>query len=99
MVVVPARTMMTCAARGSRAKTRLLHERVLAGHSCGSAGERDRDAARVILAVRAWDPPDPPRGSDHPSSSRERTSSLVMVRPEEKTGSPVPRLTLTLLGP
>ncbi|AHH22191.1 putative transposase [Nocardia nova SH22a] len=50
--VPPAYTTMICARCGARAKQRLaLDERVFECHSCGHTADRDRNAARVILAA------------------------------------------------
>ena len=57
VMVPPAYTTMTCAACGSRAKTRLLlHERIFRCRSCSLAEDRDRNAARVILAWAGSNP-------------------------------------------
>ena len=52
VLVPPAYTTMTCAQCGTRAKDRLgLGQRVFRCGHCGNADDRDRNAARVILAV------------------------------------------------
>jgi putative transposase len=52
VLVPPAHTTMTCAECGTRAKERLtLAERTFRCESCGHAADRDRNAARVILAM------------------------------------------------
>jgi putative transposase len=50
VLVPPAYTTMTCSGCGARAKSRLLlSQRVFVCESCGAIGDRDRNAARVIL--------------------------------------------------
>jgi putative transposase len=52
VLVPPAYTTMTCSSCFARAKQRLgLAERTFRCEQCGHAAERDRNAARVILAV------------------------------------------------
>jgi len=52
VLVPPAYTTMTCAECGTRAKERLtLAERTFACAACGCIADRDRNAARVILAM------------------------------------------------
>ncbi|MQY21878.1 RNA-guided endonuclease InsQ/TnpB family protein [Nocardia macrotermitis] len=52
VMVRPAYTTMTCSACFARAKQRLeLHERDFRCGNCGHSDSRDRNAARVILAV------------------------------------------------
>ena len=52
VLVMPAYTTMTCSGCFARAKQPLLlDERVFACTSCGLVEDRDRNAARVILAV------------------------------------------------
>jgi putative transposase len=52
VLVPPAYTTMTCASCSARAKQRLaLAERVFRCAHCGHTAERDRNAARVILAA------------------------------------------------
>ncbi|WP_281221105.1 RNA-guided endonuclease InsQ/TnpB family protein [Nocardia uniformis] len=52
VLVRPAHTTMTCSSCFARAKQRLeLAERVFRCHACGFTEGRDRNAARVILAV------------------------------------------------
>lgn len=52
VLVEPAYTTMTCGNRGTRAKDRLmLGTRVFVCESCGLVEDRDRNAARTILAV------------------------------------------------
>ncbi|MFY9932352.1 MAG: transposase [Streptosporangiaceae bacterium] len=50
--VPPAYTTMTCAQCGTRAKERLtLADRTFTRAACGYAADRDRNAARMILAM------------------------------------------------
>ncbi len=50
VLVPPAYTTMTCSGCGARAKSRLLlSQRVFVCEFCGAIGDRDRNAARVIL--------------------------------------------------
>lgn len=57
VLVPPAYTTMTCADCGTRAKERLgLSERVFVCGSCGQVADRDRNAARVILARAGFNP-------------------------------------------
>lgn len=57
VLVPPAYTTMTCADCGTRAKERLgLSERVFVCGSCGQIADRDRNAARVILARAGFNP-------------------------------------------
>ena len=52
VLVQPAYTTMTCHACGTRAKERmLLNDRVFVCTACGTVEDRDRNAARVILAT------------------------------------------------
>ncbi|WP_067890441.1 RNA-guided endonuclease InsQ/TnpB family protein [Nocardia vaccinii] len=52
LIVRPAYTTMTCSACFARTKQKLeLHERDFRCNGCGFADSRDRNAARVILAV------------------------------------------------
>ncbi|RVW01878.1 RNA-guided endonuclease InsQ/TnpB family protein [Rhodococcus xishaensis] len=52
VIVAPAYTTMTCSSCFARAKQRLgLDERTFRCQTCGHTGGRDRNAARVILAV------------------------------------------------
>ena len=52
VLVPPAYTTMTCAECGTRAKERLtLDERIFRCDACGHTAARDRNAARVILAM------------------------------------------------
>ncbi|MBU3066300.1 transposase [Nocardia sp. NEAU-G5] len=52
VLVQPAYTSMTCSSCFARAKQRLdLAERTFRCHDCGFTEDRDRNAARVILAV------------------------------------------------
>jgi putative transposase len=52
VLVPPAYTTMTCAECGTRAKERLtLAERTFRCPDCGNAADRDRNAARTILAM------------------------------------------------
>ncbi len=51
VIVPPAYTTMTCSQCGTRAKTRLpLSQRTFRCWSCGLIADRDRNAAKVILA-------------------------------------------------
>ncbi len=55
VLVPPAYTTMTCSGCGARTKTRLLlSERVFACQVCGLVEDRDRNAARVILATAGF---------------------------------------------
>jgi putative transposase len=57
VLVPPAYTTMTCSGCGARAKSRLLlSERVFVCQSCGMIEDRDRNAARVILARAGLNP-------------------------------------------
>lgn len=86
VLVPPAYTTMTCGSCGARAKQRLaLDERVFRCGACGHIADRDRNAARVILAatveldrasdddVRRWCPPfevsDAVRAENPPAST------------------------------
>jgi len=69
VLVSPAYSSMTCGCCGTRAKSRLpLEERVFRCDSCGHTEDRDRNAARVILAAAGFNRagvdvvrrPDPP---------------------------------------
>lgn len=52
VLVEPAYTTMTCSACGTRAKERLvLNDRVFVCEACGLVEDRDRNAARTILAM------------------------------------------------
>ena len=52
VLVQPAYTTMTCHACGTRAKERmLLDDRVFVCTACGTIEDRDRNAAKTILAV------------------------------------------------
>jgi putative transposase len=52
VLVPPAYTTMTCASCSARAKQRLtLADRIFRCAHCGHTAERDRNAARVILAA------------------------------------------------
>lgn len=52
VLVQPAYTTMTCHACGTRAKERMpLDDRVFACTACGTVDDRDRNAAKTILAV------------------------------------------------
>lgn len=52
VLVPPAYTTMTCSRCAARAKQRLgLAERIFQCRECGYTADRDRNAARVILAV------------------------------------------------
>ncbi|NNH68940.1 transposase [Nocardia uniformis] len=68
VLVRPAYTTMTCSSCFARAKQRLeLAERTFRCHDCGFTDDRDRNAARVILAVaeRGHTRVDDVRQSDH----------------------------------
>ena len=55
VLVPPAYTTMTCSGCGSRAKARLLlSERVFSCPGCGLVEDRDRNAARVVLATAGF---------------------------------------------
>ncbi|OBA82975.1 hypothetical protein A9W99_09460 [Mycobacterium sp. 1164966.3] len=57
VLVPPAYTTMTCSGCGTRAKSRLLlSQRVFVCGSCGAISDRDRNAARVILARAGLNP-------------------------------------------
>ena len=57
VMVPPAYTTMTCSDCGARAKQRLeLSEREFVCHACGLVSDRDRNAARVILARAGLNP-------------------------------------------
>jgi len=57
VLVEPAYTTQTCNACGARAKRRLeLWDRVFACHACGLVADRDRNAARNILARAGLNP-------------------------------------------
>ena len=57
VLVEPAYTTQTCNACGARAKRRVeLWDRVFACHACGLVEDRDRNAARVILARAGLNP-------------------------------------------
>lgn len=59
VMVPPAYTTMTCADCGARAKQRLdLSERTFVCTACGLTDDRDRNAARVILARAGFRPAD-----------------------------------------
>ncbi len=69
ILVPPAFTTMTCGCCGTRAKSRLpLEERTFRCDACGHTADRDRNAARVILAAAGFNRagadvirrPDPP---------------------------------------
>lgn len=52
VLVQPAYTTMTCSGCGTRTKDRLLlDERTFSCQACGLVEDRDRNAARTILAV------------------------------------------------
>ncbi|MET9485521.1 transposase [Nocardia sp. NPDC006630] len=68
VLVQPAYTSMTCSSCFARAKQQLaLGERTFRCHRCGFTADRDRNAARVILAVaeRGHTRVDDVRQSDH----------------------------------
>ena len=54
VMVRPAYTTMTCSQCFARTKRLDLHERNFRCPDCGYADSRDRNAARVILAVAEW---------------------------------------------
>lgn len=57
VMVPPAYTTMTCSSCGAKAKSRLpLSQRIFACDSCGITQDRDRNAARVILARAGLNP-------------------------------------------
>jgi putative transposase len=57
VLVPPAHTTMTCSSCGAKAKSRLpLSQRIFACDSCGITQDRDRNAARVILARAGLNP-------------------------------------------
>ena len=57
VLVPPAYTTMTCSGCGARAKSRLLlSDRVFVCESCAMIQDRDRNAARVILATAGLNP-------------------------------------------
>jgi transposase len=59
VLVPPAYTTMTCADCGARAKQRLeLSEREFVCYACGLVSDRDRNAARVVLARAGFLPAD-----------------------------------------
>ena len=69
VLVTPAYSTMTCGCCGTRAKSRLpLEERTFRCDACGHVADRDRNAARVILAAAGFNRagvdvvrrPDPP---------------------------------------
>ncbi|MET9487462.1 transposase [Nocardia sp. NPDC006630] len=69
VLVRPAYTTMTCSRCFARAKQQLeLGDRTFRCHRCGFSADRDRNAARVILAVaeRGHTRVDDVRHSDHP---------------------------------
>lgn len=78
VLVPPAYTTMTCAECGSRAKNRLdLGERVFRCEFCGHTADRDRNAARAILATAERNRVDV-EGMRHVSALR----GAAYVRPE-----------------
>ena len=51
VLVQPAYTTMTCSRCFARTKRLMLDDRIFACPACGLTAQRDRNAARVILAV------------------------------------------------
>ena len=51
VLVQPAYTTMTCSGCFARAKRLMLDERTFSCQACGLVEDRDRNAARTILAV------------------------------------------------
>jgi putative transposase len=89
VLVPPAYTTMTCAQCGTRAKERLtLADRVFVCAACGYIADRDRNAARVILAMaeRGHAGADDVR---HPSRLRSGVAGGMRSEPE------IPRLPAT----
>ncbi|MGO9507811.1 MAG: zinc ribbon domain-containing protein [Mycobacterium sp.] len=80
VLVPPAYTTMTCSGCGTRAKSRLLlSERVFVCEFCAMVQDRDRNAARVILA----------RAGLHPAGAEAvRHSDLREVRMLAEPGIP-----------
>ena len=79
VLVQPAYTTMTCSDCGARAKQRLeLSEREFVCHACGLVSDRDRNAARVILA-RAGLNPAAADAVRHSSPSEERVLAEVGI--------------------
>ena len=84
VLVPPAYTTMTCSSCGSRAKARLLlSERVFSCHACGLVEDRDRNAARVILATA---------GSNRADAEAVRHSVLPSGQVRVLAESGIPRL-------
>jgi putative transposase len=80
VLVPPAYTTMTCSGCGARAKSRLLlSERVFVCESCAMIQDRDRNAARVIMA-RA--------GLNHAGVEAVRHSDLLEVQVLADPGIP-----------
>jgi putative transposase len=78
VLVPPAYTTMTCASCSARAKQRLtLADRIFRCEHCGHAAERDRNAARVILAAV-----DPDRGGADDVRHCSPPSGDAVVRSE-----------------
>ncbi|WP_245717818.1 RNA-guided endonuclease InsQ/TnpB family protein [Nocardia miyunensis] len=91
VMVRPAYTTMTCSSCFARAKQRLeLHERDFRCESCGFRDDRDRNAARVILAVaeRGHVSVEDVRQSDSPPSGAVsvaiRAGDLLAVRQQSR---------------
>jgi putative transposase len=70
-LIPPAYTTMTCSSCGARAKQRLdLGERTFRCDSCGYVDDRDRNAARTILAAAGLNGACADRGrSEHPDAT------------------------------
>jgi putative transposase len=80
VLVPPAYTTMTCASCSARAKQRLtLAERVFRCAHCGHTAERDRNAARAILAAVE---PDRAGADDVRHSSPPSGDAVVRSEPE-----------------
>lgn len=79
VMVPPAYTTMTCSDCGARAKQRLeLSEREFVCHACGLVSDRDRNAARVILA-RAGLNPAAADAVRHPAPFEDRVRAEVGI--------------------
>jgi putative transposase len=78
VLVPPAYTTMTCASCTARAKQRLaLADRIFRCAHCGHTAERDRNAARVILAAV-----DPDRAGADDVRHRSPPEGVVRSEPE-----------------
>lgn len=90
VLVPPAYTTMTCSGCGVRAKSRLLlSERVFVCQPCGMIQDRDRNAARVILARAGLNPA---------GAEAVRHSDLLEVRVLAEPGIPALRAWRTSSG-